>query len=392
MILRHYMIHQIAITTCLMLLFLMVLLLGGRLIRYFGIAAEGGLDTDVLLTLIGYNLPYFLELILPLSFFIGLMLVFGRMYSDHEMAVLNGGGISRGRLSLYILPLIVLIFVVQVWITLIGKPWGVAKATNIWQEQSVMDIFDLIRPRHFVSSGDYHVYVGEVGKNKDYLNDVIVISMNGKGNLIDTSGETPTQPDFNPPPKGQIGEKDSIIFAKSATQVHSTDGVVRLDLYEGRRYEVNTSTQEYSQVGFGRYRISLMDKSQNTPQDMKIEGIPTVELWQMIIGNKPHPNPNEVKAEMGYRLSLPWLLIIAVMLATPLATVRPRQGRWLKLIPAIFIFVANVLTLISLKETISKGKVGVWIYPVATGLMMAFALYLNYHERLMTKLRLSKGA
>ena len=176
MILRRYMNLQVATTTALVLGFLVVMLLGGRLIRYFGIAAEGGLNVNVLFTLIGYNLPYFLELILPLSFFIGLMLVLGRMYSDHEMAVLNGGGISRGALSRLLFPVVLLVFIVQCWITVVGKPWGVAKATNIWQEQSVIELFDMIRPKEFISSGDYHLYVGEVGENGEYLKDVIVIA------------------------------------------------------------------------------------------------------------------------------------------------------------------------------------------------------------------------
>lgn len=401
MILRRYMISQVATTTLLVLGFLVVMLLGGRLIRYFGIAAEGGLDVSVLFTLIGYNLPYFLELILPLSFFIGLMLVFGRMYSDHEMAVLNGGGISRGALSRFLSPLILVMFIMQIWLALVGKPWGVAKATNIWQEQAVVELFDLIRPKQFISSGDYHLYVGEVGENRDYLKDVIVISMNGKGGFVqkpanknpetgEVSNAKLTEIDTSKIPKDLINSKDNIIFAKSATQVPSEDGTIRLDLHEGRRYEVDTKSREYSQVGFGRYRISLAGKSEGKAKDMKIEGVSTVELWQTLIQNKPHNNPNQVKAELGYRFGLPWLMIIAVMLATPLATVRPRQGRWLKLIPAIFIFVANVLILISLKETISKGKIGVWIYPVAVALMMMFALYLNYHERLMNQFRLNK--
>ena len=390
MILRRYMISQVATTTALVLGFLVVMLLGGRLIRYFGIAAEGGLDVSVLFTLIGYNLPYFLELILPLSFFIGLMLVFGRMYVDHEMAVLNGGGISRGAVSWQILPLVVAVFVIHGYITLVGKPWGVAKATNLWQEQSVVEIFELIRPKQFISSGDYHLYVGEVGKNKDYLKDVIVISMNGKGSLVeaptkkdnvDDSSTTQTTNLTDKIPKALISQKDAIIYAKSATQVDSNDGVVRLDLHEGRRYEVDSQTREYSQVGFGRYRISLVANTNKDPKDMKVEGVSTLRLFTR--------TDNEALAEMGYRVSLPFLMFIATLLATPLATVRPRQGRWLKLIPAIFIFVANVLVLISLKETISKGKIGVWIYPVAVLAMMAFATYLNFHEHLMAKMRLS---
>lgn len=395
MILRRYMMSQVATTTALVLGFLVVVLLGGRLIRYFGIAAEGGLDVSVLWTLIGYNLPYFLELILPLSFFIGLMLVLGRLYSDHEMAVLNAGGISRGAVSWRILPLVLAVFAVHGFITLVGKPWGVSKATNLWQEQSVVEIFELIRPKQFISSGDYHLYVGEVGENKDYLKDVIVISMNGKGSLI----ETPTKKDdptetggeqhstqttdlTHKIPKALISQKDAIIYAKSATQVDSDDGVVRLDLHEGRRYEVDSQTREYSQVGFGRYRISLLANTNKDTKAMKIEGVPTTELVTRA--------DDEAYAELGYRLSLPFLILIAILLATPLATVRPRQGRWLKLIPAIFIFVANVLILISLKETITKGKVGVWVYPMAVAVMMAFAIYLNHHEHLMAKLRLTR--
>ena len=408
MILRRYMNLQVATTTALVLGFLVVMLLGGRLIRYFGIAAEGGLNVNVLFTLIGYNLPYFLELILPLSFFIGLMLVLGRMYSDHEMAVLNGGGISRGALSRLLLPVVLLVFIVQCWITVVGKPWGVAKATNIWQEQSVIELFDMIRPKEFISSGDYHLYVGEVGENGEYLKDVIVISMNGKGQMIERpaaqnpeeeseqSEQTATPTDLQGKiPEQLISKKDAIIFAKSATQVHSTDGSIVLDLHEGRRYEVDTMSKQYSQVGFGRYRISIAGKNDKSTRVMKIEGMATGELLAINKGQIPYTpqegKPNSVLAELGYRFSLPWLILIAVMLATPLATVRPRQGRWLKLIPAIFVFVAAVLILISLKESIAKGKMGIAVYPVAVLGFVLFALYLNYHERLMHIVRLNKA-
>ena len=57
MILRRYMTRQVASTTALVLGFLVVMMLGGRLIRYFGIAAEGSLDICLLVTIIGYNLP-----------------------------------------------------------------------------------------------------------------------------------------------------------------------------------------------------------------------------------------------------------------------------------------------------------------------------------------------
>ncbi|MDO4442097.1 MAG: LPS export ABC transporter permease LptF [Moraxella sp.] len=401
MILRHYMIREVATTTALVLGFLVVMLLGGRLIRYFGMAAEGGLDVGVLFTLIGYNLPYFLELIFPLSFFIGLMLVFGRLYADHEMAVLNASGISRGQVARLLVPLVAMAFLIHGAITIWGKPWGVAKATNIWQEQSALEVFDLITPKKFISSGDYHLYVGDIGENREYLKDVIVIQMAKNQSTDATALSDISHQDTDAAAKAEaaakqiptklLSEKDSIIFAKSATQVESDDGVVRLDLHQGRRYEVDATSKKYSQVGFERYRISLVASKTDDLKPMKIEGWGTPELLANL--NKPTPNPSssEIHAELGYRLSLPWLIIIAAMLAPPLAQVRPRQGRWLKLIPAIFIFVANVLILISLKESIAKGKVGDWAYPAVLVMLFLVALYINYHERTMARLRLGRG-
>lgn len=384
MILRRYMIRQVFITTTLVLGFLVVMLLGGRLIRYFGIAAEGGLDVGVLFSLIGYNLPFFLELILPLSFFIGLMLVFGRMYVDNEMAVLSGSGVGRGRLAGFLLPLVVLLFLLEAWLTLVAKPWGIARVNNIWQEQSVVKIFDLIRPKQFVSSGDYHLYVGEVGDDGEYLKDVMLVLMNGKGKLaqhasVDVASESQVQ--------ALPSDKDSIIFAKSATQVQSADGAILLDLHQGRRYEIDTRSKQYSQVGFERYRITLAGKSDPQEQALKIEALPTERLMALLQAPNAPFSHQQIGAELGYRGSLPWLIVIALLLSVPLSVVQPRQGRWLKLIPAIFIFVANVLVLISLKETVSKGRVGVWAYPVVLVLLLAFAVCLNYYEQLFTKLR-----
>ncbi|WP_081261372.1 MULTISPECIES: LPS export ABC transporter permease LptF [Moraxella] len=375
-ILRRYITTQVASTTALVLGFLVIMLLGGRLIRYFGMAAEGGLNVGVLFRLIGYNLPYFLELILPLSFFIGLMLVFGRLYADHEMAVMNASGISRGRVARLLIPLVAVLMCVEGWVSMVAKPWGVERATNIWQEQSVAQVFDLIRPQEFISSGDYHLYVGEMGANREFLKDVIIIQMN------------PAQTNSAKP--SQTAQRDSIIFAKSATHVENANGQIQLDLQQGRRYEVDPTSRQYSQIGFERYRITLSAERPEGTNHMRIEGVSTAELLSIIQGRSKRDNPQEAYAELGYRLSMPWLILLAILLATPLSYVRPRQGRWYKLVPAILIYVAGVLVVISLKDTIIKGKLPPVIYAAALLMMMAVAMYLNYHGRVMARLRLER--
>ncbi len=397
MILRRYMTQQVASTTALVLGFLVVMMLGGRLIRYFGIAAEGNLDISLLFTIIGYNLPYFLELILPLAFFIALMLVFGRLYVDQEMAVLNASGVSRGRLARLMIPLIIVFFICEAGLSIVGKPWGVRSSESIWQQQALSSAFDLIRPNEFISSGNYNLYVGSLSDDKTQLQDVILIQTE-PDDTDDTMAQDDTADSLNMPdiPKSIVDtrsavSKDTITLARRAEQVDTGDsGITQLDLFQGRRYEVGANSLKYNQVSFDRYRITLLESSNATVTEHNIETQAITPLWQIASGNVPGASMETIRAaqgEVGYRFALPWLMIIAPMLAVPLAQVRPRQGRWLRLFPAILLFVSCALGIISLKNAVAKGSVSVWSYAwLIVGFMM-LALYLNWASRLQHRLR-----
>ncbi len=409
MILRRYMTRQVASTTALVLGFLVVMMLGGRLIRYFGIAAEGRLDISLLFTIIGYNLPYFLELILPLAFFIALMLVFGRLYVDQEMAVINASGVSRGRLARLMTPLILALFVGEAALSIVGKPWGVRSSEAVWQQQALTSAFDLIRPNEFISSGNYHLYVGSLSDDKKKLQDVILIQSEPtpKGNAGRSADmnntidqETADQMGISDMPKDIINRdikdisKDTITLAKRAEQVNTgNSGVTQLDLFQGRRYEVGAGSLKYNQVAFDRYRITLTESSQDVITEDNIETQAIGPLWQAATGDAQAGTNNALRAaqgELGYRLALPWLMIIAPMLAVPLAQVRPRQGRWLRLFPSILLFVSCALGIISLKNAVSKGSISVWAYAWLVLGFMALALYLNWGSRVQHRLRFRK--
>ena len=409
MILRRYMTQQVASTTALVLGFLVVMMLGGRLIRYFGIAAEGNLDIGLLFTIIGYNLPYFLELILPLAFFIALMLVFGRLYVDQEMAVINASGVSRGRLGRLMTPLILALFVGEAALSIVGKPWGVRSSESVWQQQALTSAFDLIRPNQFISSGNYHLYVGSLSDDRKQLQDVILIQSEPKAkgsaaksaaidvnNTIDPeTAEKLNIPELpNTLASNNSISKDTITLAKRAEQVETGDSdVTQLDLFQGRRYEVGAGSLKYNQVGFDRYRITLTEPSKEVITEDNIETQSIGPLWQAATGSSQVGSNNAMRAaqgELGYRLSLPWLMIIAPMLAVPLAQVRPRQGRWLRLFPSILLFVSCALGIISLKNAVSKGSVSVWAYAWLILGFMALALYMNWGSRVQHRLRFRK--
>ena len=363
MILRRYMTQQVAANTAIVLLFLMALMLGGRLIRYFGIAAEGRLDVGLLFAIIGYNIPTFLELILPLSFFIALMLVLGRMYVEQEMSVLFASGISRGRLTRLMIPLITGLFVFQMGISLWAKPWGLSNSEHIWQTQSLGSLLDLVRPKTFISSGNYHLYVDEFDKEKRELKNIYVVQQQ-----TDKSGK--------------IAKNDVIITATRAYQVPSkdTDSSMQLDLFQGRRYELGTNNAKYNQASFEKYRITLEKPASEKITETNVETQTTAKL----LANTQKP---EVKAELGYRFTMPWLIIIAAMLATPLAQVRPRQGRWLRLLPSVLIFASCAISIISLRTAIAKESISEYAYIWLMLGFIAFALLLNWQSRVVHRVR-----
>ena len=126
MIIRRYLVKQVVSTSLVVVSILTLIVLGARLIKYFGVAAQGRLDVSVLFSIIGYRLPEFLILLLPLSFFIGLMLVFGRLYVEHEMAVLNSSGVSKHKLARLLLPMTLVFVIVEMVLMMWVSPWGLS--------------------------------------------------------------------------------------------------------------------------------------------------------------------------------------------------------------------------------------------------------------------------
>ena len=135
-----------------------------------------------------------------------------------------------------------------------------------------------------------------------------------------------------------------------------------------------------------------MESSKEVITEDNIETQAIGPLWQAATG-RTASSGNALRAaqgELGYRLALPWLMIIAPMLAVPLAQVRPRQGRWLRLFPSILLFVSCALGIISLKNAVSKGSVSVWAYAWLVLGFMVLALYMNWGSRVQHRLRFRK--
>ncbi|MDL4864792.1 LptF/LptG family permease, partial [Halomonas elongata] len=87
-------------------------------------------------------------------------------------------------------------------------------------------------------------------------------------------------------------------------------------------------------------------------------------------------------AQLQWRLSLPPMVFILTLMAMPLSRVNPRQGRFAKLLPAIFLYVAYLSLLLAALDAIARGAwpamVGMWPIHAA---FLAIGLLMTLHAQ-----------
>lgn len=154
LIVFRYLAREIFLTLGAVSMVLLVIIMSGRFIKYLAQAAQGLLDPGVLFLIMGYRIPGFLQLILPLGLFLGILLAYGRLYLESEMTVLTATGMSQTRLLGYTLVPAALIALIGALLSFSLTPMGVREVAAILQEQDALTEFDTLVPGRFQSMKD----------------------------------------------------------------------------------------------------------------------------------------------------------------------------------------------------------------------------------------------
>lgn len=360
MIIRRYLSLQVLGSTASVALVLTVILMSGRVIKYFGMAADGRMDVKLLTAVLLYRLPGFLELIVPLGMFIAILLVFGRLYLDNEMAVLSASGVSRaqivGHLALPVLIIMMLVAATSLYVT----PRGNAESERLFAEQAERNTFDLVKPGRFQRIGDRMLYVADISKDKRRLLDVRLF-------------EEKTVPDG---PARQI-----LTQAESGRrEADAATGDVYLVLENGVRHDVAAGDPVRREVRFEHYRVLL-------PQPDAVETLTRTRSFSTLAVRAQRDSNPQARGEWIWRLSMPVLVPVVALLALSLSRVNPRQGRYLKLFPAILLYLSYVVGIAAVRNSVEKGKLleGV-VWAVHAGyLLLALGLLNTENLQLMWK-------
>lgn len=312
-----YLTYDVVTHTGAVSLILFLVVFSGRFIKYLAEAAIGDLSAGILLPIMLYKLPAFFELILPLGFYIGVLLSFGRLYADSEMVIFRASGTSQWQLFSRISTATIATTLLVATLALVLGPNGAARANALLAEPRSAEGMHVLAEGRFKKqrAGDYVTYVEQ-------------ISDDGKMNTVFVAERQ----------RSESGTVLSTTLAESgAIEIDPESGRRYLQLSNGHRYSVSPGKAELTQARFDGYRSLIPEIEGGLRSQAQVETLPTSAL----IGSD---NPEHI-AILGWRISLALIVPVMVLFAIPLSQTDSRRGRYAKLGPALVVFLLYFVAL-----------------------------------------------
>lgn len=337
LILYRYINKQLFTTTIVIAFVLALVMVSGRFIGYLAQAATGEISADAVFKVLALRMPEFLQMLLPLALFMAILLVFGRMYVDNEMGAMRAGGIGVFRdARAIVVPVIcmtLLMAVFSLWIS----PRGDLAAKQVFDAQASRSALELITPGRFLvrsSDGSYRAtYTEGVDRDAGMLKNIFISEMRRM--------------------PGKKPAAVSTVLASEGRVVTHDNGISYLQLDDGTQYQGRPGEASYTIMQFDRAQVRI-DRNQSSVRPPKVRSWSTAELLASDQAN--------AEAEWQWRLALIIMTPLMAFLAVPMAKVNPRQGRFNRLAPALFIYLLYFGMLMTVRSWIGDQDGGIPVY------------------------------
>lgn len=294
------------------------------LIRILGQAAGGKVASADVVALIGFSALNYLPIILNLAGFMSVLLVVTRSYQDSEMVVWFASGLSLSRwispVLMFGLPIVITTALLSFFLT----PWSNQQSAIYKERYANREDIARVSPGKFQesSSSNRVFFVEGVAGDATKVRNIFVSSVrNGK---------------------------TSVVVAKEGTVEVDPAGDKFLVMHQGRRYDGVPTQSDFQLMEFDRYGVLVSSQSSAMVGDTSARALSTQEL----LVNRNNFND----AELLWRVSLPLMGILLMLLAIPLGFVNPRGGRSANLLIALFLFVFYSNMLSYAQATVVQGR------------------------------------
>ena len=316
------------LVACLSVIFVLLLIvLSTEVVHLLKWVSQGVIPINAFFSYLLNSLFEFSVILIPLSLLMGILLAFGRLYRDSEMAAIMSAGIGPMQwyrpLLLIAVPTTVLLFILLIYV----KPlitYQRAVITAEIRSQAEVDTL-LIGQFNRASKGD------------------AVLFLESKSNDITEVSNVFFQ---------QHREKDSHVDLATRTSSYQNDeGRRYMMMHGGTHYIGEPGQADFKIIKYKDYGIHI-DRKQ-VQAHFSEESKSMSALWD---------STNLVdQAELQWRLTLPLATIIVAFMALPLSHTDPRSGRYSKLALALILYLVYSNLLGVGKTWIVQEVVPVWV-------------------------------
>jgi len=348
---RDVLVHMVAVSFV-----LLVIIFSGRFVKYLAEAAVGDLAADILLPVMFYRLPGFLELIMPLGLFIGILMAYGRLYVESEMVVLSACGFSPSRLAAYTLVPALLVAIVVGALSLVISPIGAARSVALLKDPKSSQGLQSLAAGRFQTrrSNNTVSYTQTIGS--DGVMSSIFISQRDRDN------------DGNLQMRITVAEQGEIKFDKQT-------GARYMELRNGFRYDGFPGDLDYDMIQFETFGQLIPEPEGGIRTADPVDGRPTLQL---MVSTLP-----EDRAALHWRISIPVMVPVVAIIAMVLSRTDHRRGRYIKMVPAFIIYLLYLVLLANARSAAAEGDgspANLWVVHL---LFLLLALGMLYGPRLL---------
>ena len=323
------------------LLIFFLLVVGSRVVGYFEQAAEGNIDPGIILSVITLRFPDFITLLIPLSFFLGLLITIGRLNSEGEIHGYFSAGLSKFNLIKFLLPQAFIYFFITLVLSLYIAPY----TKNLSKDLLVIDSFE---------------------EQIDAIQSDEIVSLDDGGFLyVQTANEGLI--------KGvklfQVDEDNSFIVISDELLTTEKDKTIELNLKNGSFYGGLFSESSKIISNFNNFNFEI-DKNMSQSNDLSL-----TKLFDYSSASD--------QATFQWNISIPITILILLLYGIYISSSKPREGKFSFMLPGMLIYVSYLSLLILGREFISDNPGSIFNLWFIHGLFILFLFLYAYREKII---------
>ena len=299
MILNRYFLKSIFSYTLTISLIFILIIVSSRSIQYLEQASRGEISPEIVFSIVLLRLPEFLELILPLGFFLSIILSISKFRAESEFVIMEQSGFSLARVYYLLTIPALIICTMLVYFSTVLSPSFELRVSNLLEVRTFEERFKSLTPGKFHKLND-EILLFAKGKDKNNLTDVFL-----KINDLEVNS-------------------NNVIVAK---RVNITElEKIFLNFEEGYSFS-ETKPDQFMSVQFDK--LSLVNKSIDNAR------------------NRSH-SEESTKAFI-WSISIIFMTVLSMFIAVPISKISPRKGRYSRVLPGLLIFLTYTGLLLSFK-------------------------------------------